>query len=181
MRKNNIPGALELQKISRILFACAGLFFSLKATEAQAYTFVTLGPNVPETIEQQFIASATTQYQATLVPNPLASNTYQLTLFGLNSSYNPPVTNLELLNSIVTIDSYTYVYGWADAENYQQNLDGTFLGSLIGKCDTPSDFTIDQSTPPTFDAATCQLVLEDAENAIYNESASTPTVVPGDF
>lgn len=129
-----------------------------------AYTVVTISTAAPSNIEQSFIASATTQWSMSYFKNPLASNTYQLTLFGPNPNYNPLPTPAQLLISLVTVDSFTYVYGWAAGEVHERNQDIAMLTNATVACSTDT---------------VCTQAIGQAINSIYTLNFSTPTVVPG--
>lgn len=146
----------------------------------KAYTTVIISTAAPKGLETQFLASTTNQYLAKITSNPLAENTYTLKLFDYNLSFNPEPTNKDLLNSIVTISSYTYAYGWADGESYNQSaLIKLSTGYLIN-CSSPiAAFNLVRTSTATFDTETCYDVMQTLINAIYNMSLSTPTVVPG--
>lgn len=142
---------------------------------AEAYTVVTISTSAPAGTETSFIATTTNTYQATVSTNPFFANTFSMVIYGPNPSYNPPPTNADLLNNIVTVDSFTYVYGWADGASYQQYRDANAAGDFIVNCDSPTYW----SAP--IDTTTCYAVLGIMENFIYEESLSTPTTVPGNF
>jgi hypothetical protein len=157
----------------RSVWTCPLLLF--QCIRADAYTVITASTAAPAGIEAAFIASTTNQFLSTIVPNPFFANTQSITLFGSNPNFNPPPTNADLLNALVTVDSYTYTSGWANGESYQQFQDVNLTGNFIVNCDSPTAWNI------AIDTTTCYAVLGAIENAIYLESLSTPTVVPGNF
>lgn len=152
---------------------------------SQAYTVVVPSTSAPQGIEQTFIAATTTQFEATLFVNPLFAGTYQIQLLGPNPAYNPPVTDADLLQALVTIDSYTYVYGWADGMRYERGHDLGYFTAPAGQIGMPNGgFFVNCSSAPYFnvpaiDSTTCQGVLATVYNFIYQQNFSTPTVVPG--
>jgi hypothetical protein len=150
-------------------------------TKAQAYTVVTISTGAPTGLEQQFLSATTNQFQASLLVNPLASNTYQLKLFGLNPNYNPLPTNLQLLDSLVSVDSWTYVAGWSNGESYQQSVTQNILAGYLVQCSSPTAFNLMQTSSSTFYLSTCQDTISTLINAIGQLHLSTPTIVPGNW
>lgn len=132
----------------------------------------------PPAIEKTFIANTTNQYLSMLVVNPFFPNTYQLTITGINPAYNPPPSYQTLLNSLVTVDSYTYVYGWAAGVSYQQYRDWTSADAYTVVCSSPSLFSQYGSTV-NWDAGTCQTTANTIAQFIFQQHLSSPTVVPG--
>lgn len=59
-----------------LLLICAG------RVPLQAHTVIDPSPTAPTGLEKDFIAQTTTQFNATLFVNPLASNTYAIKLLG---------------------------------------------------------------------------------------------------
>jgi hypothetical protein len=141
----------------------------LLAGSANAYTVVVLSTGVPTAIETQFIADTTNQFSAVIQTNPFFANTQTIVIGGINPNYNPPPTNMD------------YPLGWADGASYQQYKDTMLLDSFVVSCSTPSVFTLIFATTSTFDVSTCNDALNTANNSIFQESLSTPTVVPGNF
>jgi hypothetical protein len=161
-----------------ILVLIAILGFQLPA---HGYTQVTISTGAPAGLEQQFLAATTAQFLGKVIKNPLASGTYSLILFGPNPAYNPPPTNRDLLNALVTVDSWTYVMGWSDGEQYERQQDMTFVGSYLMQCSTPTVFDLTQASTGTWNISTCQDSLATINNSMYQLNFDTPTVVPGGF
>lgn len=169
-------------RILLLRYAANVLLYSSLCSYSRAYTIVEVSTGAPAGIETQFIAAIQGQFNVKVVPNPLASNTYAVTLYGLNQNYNPPVTQADLLkaldnagNYMATVDSYTYVYGFADGQSYNQHVTNNFVEGFEINCSTP---IVGVSA---WDAQTCGAVAEAIDDAIFEESLSTPTIVPGGF
>lgn len=167
-----------MRKLYRRILVCAGFCLIANARHLYAYTVITLSGNVPEAVETQLIASTTNQFQSTLFVNPLASNTYQIKLLGVNPNYNPPPTNKDLLNVITTISTQTYVYGFVDGMTYQQGIAEGAAGRLENLCNSATNYALQATTPQTFDSKTCFDVLSTFLTTLFQMSLSTPTVIP---
>ena len=149
---------------------------------SHGYTTVVASTSAPAGVEAQFIAATTTQFNATVTTNPFFAGTFSVTLYGPNPSYNAPITNTQLLQQIdldsqymATVDSYTYANGWGNGESYQQYQDININDGFIVNCDSPTAWNV------AIDTTTCYAVLNAMQGSLYQESLSTPTVVPGDF
>jgi hypothetical protein len=165
---------------SLLLGIIVGLAFT---RTGHAYTVVTASSAAPAGIELAFIAATTTQFNATVIPNPFFPGTYSVTLYGPNPSYNPPLTSAQLLQQIdlneqyiTTVDSYTYPMGWADGESYQKYMDVNAATQITGACWNPLAWGGVQ-----IDTTTCVTVGNTLSSTIYQENLSTPTVVPGNW
>lgn len=140
---------------------------------SRAFTQVTLSSAAPQGIESTFIAATTNQFQASYFKNPLAANTYAIKIFGMNPNFNPPVTNAMLLSALVTVDTYTYVYGWAGGVSYQQTVEEGLVGSYGNLCNTATSFMLIQMTSPTWSKGTCEDVISTILNQLFQMSLST--------
>lgn len=141
--------------------------------QSHAFTQVTISTAAPQGIESTFIAATTNQFQASYFKNPLAANTYAIKIFGLNPNFNPPVTNAMLLNALVTVDTYTYVYGWAGGVSYQQTIEEGVIGNYGNLCDTATSFMLIQATTSTWSTGSCQDVIATILNQLFQLSLST--------
>ena len=141
---------------------------------AWGYTVV----NAPPAIESAFLANATNYFSADLIENPLFPNTYQLNIKGLNPSYVPTASVQQLLDTITTISTQTYVYGFADGMTYQQTIEEGSIGFRGNLCDSATSFMLNQSTTSTFDKNTCSDVINTILNDLFQMSLSTPTPIP---
>lgn len=156
------------------------------AVPVHAYGKWQLATGVDESIEQEFIASATTQFDIDIAINPYEANTYEFTLHGRNPQYNSQVTSFQLLQEIdkmgayvATVDSYTYVYGWVNGVRYRQYQEAAMVINYGGLCASATNFILMQASTVTFDAATCQDTLSTLIDHIYKIQLSTPTVASG--
>lgn len=147
------------------LFGCGRFGYS--------YTIVTISTAAPQGLERSFLAATTNQFLATVTANPLAANTYAVKLFAPNPAYNAPPSTLE---QALSLGSTIYVYGWADGQSYQQHVHHNLVETYMVNCSTPIGFATS-----TWDISTCQAVTGAIDEAIFQESLSTPTVVPGGF
>lgn len=154
-------------------------------TICHGYTIVVVSTGAPTGIESQMIAAMANQFNIKVVPNPLASNTYAITLYGTNPNFNPPVSQADLLKQIdldaqymATVDTSTFIYGFADGMSYQQRQEENTVGSYAINCSTPTLFNLLQTSTSTFDKNTCSDVLGTINYQLYEQSLSTPTVIP---
>ena len=140
-----------------------GLLVFLPCT-AMAFTTITLSSSAPAAVEQALLKQTTTQFNATVLTNPFFPNTYQVILYGLNPNYNPPPTDAQLLNSIVTVDSYTYVYGWAQGSVNARNCDMNIVATGGIACST--------------DTVCANVASQILNNMFIQCGSTTPVVVP---
>jgi hypothetical protein len=140
------------------------------------YTVITVAGTAPQGLEQELIANTTTQYQATLLVNPFFAGTYQINISGLNPNFNSSPTNQQLLDYLVTVDSWTYVAGWANGESYQQSVDTKIADDFTAWCSSAPYFGL-----VSIDSTTCLAVAGGLAAEIVQMHLSAPTVVPGDF
>lgn len=157
-----------------LLFVVSGVN-SVKAL----FIEVQLSTGVPSSIGDSFIAQTTTQFNAVAIKNPLVSNTYSIKIYGLNPNYNPPITNQQLLDALVTVDSYTYVYGWANGMDYGIHTARDIAGGYAINCSTPTEFNLNETSSSTFDTKTCYDVMGSVLDAFYQIDLSTPPVIGG--
>lgn len=144
---------------------------------ASAYTIVQVSSTSPAGLEASFIAATTSQFTASVVTNPFFANTTQVMLYGDNPRYAKPVSNQDLLNAIVTVDSYTYVYGWADGADYQQTSQISDISQFAVNCSSQTYFLKADKTK-AWDPETCRGVLVSLLYYLYQESL-TPAPVRG--
>ena len=150
---------------------------------AQAFQGYNVVVTTDPVSESAFLSNVGSQLLSSIVPNPFVANTYQIGLFGINPNYNPPITNAQLLQSLVAIGSSTYVYGWADGLDYERwNVLGKFNAQLI----QTTDYEVNCSSPTywgivAIDSTTCVNMLNKIYNDVYQEFFSTPIAptVPG--
>lgn len=163
--------------IGVFIAAVSCLLLAGMLSNVHAYTVVTTSTGAPAGLEDSFIAQTTTQFNASLYVNPLFAGTYQIQLFGVNPSYNPPLTNVDLENMIVTISSWSYPYGWADGMRYERGTDLQYMSNFLTDCVNDSTSTFNMN----IDTTTCVAAISAVQNFIYQLDFSTPTAVPGDF
>lgn len=169
--KNKVPMRRSLWGFRAI--AASAVLVCAQGSNLQAYTTVLISSAAPSGLETQFLASATNQYVGTITPNPLASNTYTLKLFGSNPNYNAPPTPPTTLKQALSLGSTVYLYGYRDGAGYEEHVDNGIAQGFSINCSTP------MPNVPTWDAVTCAAVSTEIANEIFNQYASTVPVVPG--
>lgn len=162
-----------MYKLQAVIIAVAVLAL---AVGAYAYTVVTASTGAVAGIEKEFIGSTTNQYLSNLIVNPLVPNTYQIKLIAPNPNYTKPVTETDLLQAVVQVSTFSYVYGWADGMEYGRGVDLSRISNYIIYCSSPSYFG---ASTTTWNEGVCTSSLMAAELDIYNMKYSSPTVVPG--
>lgn len=149
------------------------------AMNVSAFTFVTLAPGTTTSIETEFLAATTTQFDAVLTPNPLASNTYAILLKGRNPNYDQfAPTRQQLFDAVLNVDSYTYVYGWADGMTYTESYETRIAANYVGLCNDPSQFNNGYASTSTWDANTCLDAISTIMINFYNQGVAPPQPVP---
>lgn len=123
---------------SKVVLASLGaLFLGLRLSQAAVNVY--LGPNVPLSMQADFIANTTTQYQTTLVPSTYFPGTYTLTILGKNP---PPQCggvvvlpcNLDQdVTSMVAITTKSYDYGFANGMDTERQQDTDIIYGLQGQ------------------------------------------------
>ena len=183
---------------------CGGLVTGLPSNSC-AYTTVILGPNVPESIEQDFLAATTVQFTVNFTTNPFFANTYQIILNGLNPAFNPPIPDQQMFNALnqqitalqtqistmtqtfnYVLSTATFSYGFADGQNWEQwDVLDKFNNQLV-----PSNDWLVNCSRPTFwnsiqpSSTTFQLVTMDSTtcnavlSAIYSDIYEELTSTP---
>lgn len=154
------------------------LFLMAFPTPGIAYTVVQASSAATAGIESEFIAATTTQFNAKVVVNPFFAGTYQMTLLGENPNYNPTLTNVQLLNSLVAVSTNDYVYGFSNGLDYQNEVDEGITAWYGVNCSTPSAFTLIYTSTMTFNKETCEDVASNILDAFYQINLSTPPVLP---
>jgi hypothetical protein len=152
---------------------------TLVSSRLLAYTTVTISTAAPAGFEEEFLAATTSQFLGKVVKNPLASHTYSLILYGENPAYNPPPTNADLLNALVTTSTSTYLYGFAAGMVYQNDTAINYTASMYQLCPSATNFTLVQTSTETFDRWSCMDSLNTLLDEFYEIELSTPTVLPG--
>lgn len=146
---------------------------------ASAFTQVIVSTAAPIGTESAFLIAMQQQFNVKVVSNPLAANTYAVTLYGLNPNYQaptPPPTNLQ---EALLLGATVYVYGFANGMQYQQTMEEGLVQGYAVLCSMPSQFNLNATTANTFDLATCEDTLGTINRSLFEQSLSTPTVIPG--
>lgn len=169
------PGLL--MRFMSVLSVALFIFLIGGISTCNAYTVIEATP----LLEQALIAQTTSQFDAKLVKNPLVPNTYQITLYSHNKNYNPPVTNADLLKAVVTVDSFTYVYGFVAGMEYQNRVDVDRAGYFEINCSSVPLFNLMNTSTSTFNIDTCKDVTATILNDYYTFRLSTPTYIGGGF
>jgi hypothetical protein len=168
-----------------VLLSVGAAIALFSAAKAGAYTVVT---STAPGVEQDFLAATTTQFLSTVVPNPFFPNTQSVALFGLNPNYVAPgqlvpslPCNLDQdVATLVSVTTQTFVYGWASGMVYQTQAEEGFVGSMGDLCQGATNFTLSAASTTTWNTATCQDVVSNIEDQLFNLSLSTPPVLPGE-
>lgn len=156
----------------------------LCAGPASATVIVYVSSAAPTGLQADFIQATTSQYLATVSTSIWFSNTFTVTLYGKNPYYKPPpppqtIDVQALINTFISVSTYTYVYGFADGQAYERKHDIKALGNFNVLCSSPTAFHLFQASTNTWDLGTCEDALSTASNFVYQQNFSTPTVVPG--
>lgn len=136
------------------------------------YNIVQMSTAAPAGTEQGFLSQISAQFNAGIVQNPLASNTYGIKIFGLNPNYQAPAPPPTTLEQALSLGSTVYVYGFAAGMGYQQHVSERLVEGFGVLCSTPIP------NIPTWDVPTCQSIAAAIDAALFQESLSTPTVIP---
>jgi hypothetical protein len=175
---NSILTGKELMSSMSVLISRAFVLLLLSTGMSHGYTTVQVSTASSPGLETAFIAATTTQFNANVLVNPFFAGTYQITLNGLNPSYNPLVTNTQLLNSLVAVSTYGYVYGYGGGMVYQNNVDSNLATNFAINCSSPTAFMLNATSTTTFDSNTCNDVMQNVLNALFQVNLSTPPVLP---
>lgn len=167
---------------AKTICVALGLFF-YAGRFSFAYTVVQVSSSTPESIEQQFIANTTSQFNAVLFTNPFAQNTFQITLFGVNPNYipKPPPTSVFYdtttfqsdLVALVQESTNNYVNGWGDAVDYERAVDLSTIGNFGLNCSSSSTFVTAGTSTTTWDQNTCNAVVSSIYQSIFTAIGST--------
>lgn len=167
---------LQLYAVSRwVIFI---LCLSLASSRGFAFTTVTLSSGAPSGTENAFLSSTTNQFSSKLFSNPFFPNTYQLLIYGPNPSYNPPPSTQQILTTAAAISTTTFIYGFSDGMDYQNNVSISHASTMSGLCGFATNFALMDSSTMTFDRWTCTDVLRNLINEFFQLDLSTPTPIP---
>lgn len=145
------------------------------AVSVQAFEQIQISTSAPAGFEQTFLSAMQAQFNVKVISNPLASNTYAITVYGLNPSYNAPEDPPSTLQQALALGATVYAYGFANGQSYNQFDNRNIVEGFGLLCPTPVNNLF------TWDPQTCYAVTSEIDNAIFQESLSTPTVIPGGF
>ena len=161
------------------------LLYSLLGFPALAGAAVNVyfASSAPPALQNELIAAVTTQFPSTLAPG-FFSNTWTITVSSMNTPppcgatvYLPAQIDTDV-NNIVAVTTATGVYMFGSGMTYQQQQEEGLIGAMGQLCGSPTDYNLVQTTPSTFNPNTCEDVVGTLENQLFNESLSTPTVIP---
>lgn len=170
----------------RKLFFCLSVAWGLWVAPAHAATYsisvlFSSGTAQPAT-QKSFLAATTSQFNVDLLRTTWGSDTYTLTIKGKNPSYLPPVASTNtvdanaLLAALVSISSATYPYAWVDGLEYERDKNLMDIQNFNVNCSSQTFYV---ASTDTWDQDTCTRVLEKTYRFIYEQSFSTPTLIPG--
>ena len=178
-------GSMRLRLTTILL----GLLFIVPLKANAVNTFIVVTSTAPVSVGQTLLSQISNQFNASVMANPLAANTYQIRLFDLNPNYvtSPAVVTLnDLANKLTAISTYTYVTGFASGELYERFNNAGSIGYFMGLCNNATNFYVmpgDSMTWTTsIDSTTCNNVLGFMDNWIINQTsgiAVVPNPPPG--
>lgn len=151
---------------------------ALSAQAGHGFIQVYISTAAPVNLEKNFLASATTQNLAKIIPNPLAANTYSLILYGPNPAYQAPPPPPTTLEQALSLGSSVYVYGFANGMTYERSKTEGTIGAYGNLCGSATNFMLTQASTTTFNRFTCEDTLATIENFLFQLSLSTPPVIP---
>lgn len=140
---------------------------------ASAFTQIQLAPGASESVEQSLLQATSDQFLIDVKTNPFFPNTYNVTLHGLNPSFNPSPTSADLMK---ILPQYPFAAGMI----YERDNDAGMVGYTMSLCDNATNFM--PNPPQTWDPATCVQALGYIDNAIVFQSsgeAVLPDPLPG--
>lgn len=171
MRNGTTHIKAQSKKIQGVLLASTGLFFAF-CQISFAFTQVTISTGAPQGTEASFLSATSNQFQVAIQANPLAANTYSMKIYGPNPNYQAPPAPPSTLEEALSLGSTVYVYGFVDGQTYNQGVSHNIVESFEVDCSTP------MPNVPNWDETTCEAVTGAIDDAIFQESLSTPTVIP---
>lgn len=163
MRKIATHTQSLVKKVSGLLYQSAGLILGSAAMALGAVTITSPTP----AIQADFIAGTTAQWESIVKPGLFAGD-FKVTLTGKKIIHDPlpqislPCTLDESIVAIVAVTTQSYVYGFANGQSYERQIDLGTIGNA---------YTVCASTD------TCTDGLYRVSNTIYQQNFSTPTVI----
>jgi hypothetical protein len=150
------------------------------AANPAVYIFLPDSSTLSTQLTQDLLSSVTTQFNGQLIPS-LVAGQYIFRPMSENPAI-PPVTGNQILqelnNFAVETATQTFVPGFADGMNYQQQMEEGLVGSYGNVCSSSTHFDLVQTTTKTFDQFTCMDVISTIVNGLFEQSLSTPTIIP---
>jgi hypothetical protein len=169
----------SLQMLQRYASSALIIGFCLASGgKAQAFTQVVISTGAPSGLETQFISATTSQFSASVFKNPLAANTYGVTLYGFNPNYQAPPAPPSTLQTALSLGATVYVYGFGDGMSYNQKVAQNLVGYLGMLCGSATNYQLVQTSSTTFDRSTCQDVVGTIIGQFTLLSSSVPTPIP---
>lgn len=171
MRKTIWKTWREASIYSVLILATSGTIQTAKAD--QGFNTVTMSTAAPAGTEQSFISAISSQFNAKVTANPVASNTYAIKVFGPNPDYQAPAAPPTTLEQALSLGSTVYYYGYDAGAEYEELTDRGIVLNYQLNCSTP------MASVPTYDVATCEAVAGAIDAAIFQQYNSTVTVAAG--
>jgi hypothetical protein len=160
-----------------------GLAFGTVCEAFQGYNVV-ITTSAPT--EAEFLSISSNVFTAQVSSNPFIGNTYSINLLEQNPNYvlpgqvvpSAPCQLDQDVDTIVAETTWTGVYMFGSGMTYQQNQQIGLIGALGNLCGYATNYNLVETSTTTFNKNTCQDVIGTIENELFNESLSTPTVIP---
>lgn len=116
-------------------------------------------------VQEEFIASATAQWNVSLLPSAYFPGTFTMNI--QSKKVLPPsgqaACDLDKdISLMVAASTWTYVYGFANGQQYERGRDLNTIGNMAVTCSTET---------------TCSEGLGNASSTIYQQNFADPTVI----
>lgn len=181
-------GCGPMERNKSFIGSIALLALSLLLTStANGAVNVYLSTTAPAGLQNDFIANATNQYNASLKPGLLAGS-WDIRLFGKNSTYTPPVVSTSIITldaitrNLMAISTDTYVYGYANGMQRERYEDLTAVGGFAINCSSLTFYKNMDPRGPNFvtsiDSTTCNTVLGSLFAYINQKNYADPAPIP---
>lgn len=156
---------------------------------AEAVVYVT--PTTPA-LQTDFISMTSAQYLITTAPGIFPGD-LRMNITGKQANPPlvtcPPPTTMDQYLAITTttladLATDYYLNGWVNGEEYERYKNVTLLDRYSLNCSTsnfpaPVGMSTSSWKVPKIDTTTCNFVMDYVANYIYEQSFSSPTIVPG--
>ena len=166
------------QKVS-LVFALGLSALALLASPTHAAVNVYFSNSAPASLQDQFIADTTKQYQATVVKSQFLSNTYTITISSryavaeCSGVVKMPCDLDADVNSIVAVATHSYVYGFANGLEDERWRDLGTIDNFRFNCSSAPYFN---ASTVTWSSSTCAVSLSTVSWNIFQQFFSTPTI-----